>query len=196
MVPTNELEGFPKTSPSKRILLWVTIGAVLTGGLVLVLRPADKSGDPKPAPDFELPLLVGGDTLSSRTLRGSPVVLNFFASWCLPCREEAPLLQRTYERYRNRGVKFVGVNIQDTEEDAKRFVKEFGITFPVIKDYDQELFRELRLLGLPQTVFITKDWTLSSVKTGDQLGSVGGTATLGAITAEELTNQIEELLDE
>ena len=195
MVPTNELEGFPKTSRTKRIALWAGIGVAVAVGLVVVLRPAEDSGGPKPAPEFELPLLAGEGTLSSRSLRGSPVVLNFFASWCAPCRDEAPLLQRAFERYRSQGVRFVGVNVQDTEDNAKRFVKEFGITFPVVKDYDQELRRDLNLLGLPQTIFITDDWTLSSVTAGDQLGSVGGTATLGAISAEELTSRIEALLD-
>ena len=82
-----------------------------------------------PAPSFDF-TLFDGNQLALSDLRGKAVVLNFWASWCPPCNEEARGLERALGGYKDRGVVFVGVDIQDTEEDARAFMKEFGITYP------------------------------------------------------------------
>src|ERR671922_1537718 len=189
MVPTNELEGYKRLPRARRVALWAGAALALAAVAYLVLKPAED----KEVPDFDLPLL-GGGTLSSEALRGSPVVMNFFASWCAPCREEAPLLERTWRTYRDDDVLFVGVNIQDTERNARRFVREFGITYPVLRDEDQELARALDVYGLPQTYFVDDDWKLLTIAEGPRVGEGRGQVVqLGAISRRELVEQIEQL---
>jgi cytochrome c biogenesis protein CcmG/thiol:disulfide interchange protein DsbE len=191
MVPTDELEGYAR---GPRVLRWIVIalGAAVVGAAIyLALQPADARRAP---PHFELPLLSGG-TLSSERLEGSPVVLNFFASWCAPCREEAPLLERTWRAYRERGVRFVGVAINDAEADTRRFVDEFGITYPVVRDESDRLARALDVLGLPQTFFIDDSWRLLRVSSGETVGErTRSIVPLGAISAEELERNVRLLL--
>jgi thiol-disulfide isomerase/thioredoxin len=111
----------------------------------------------------------------------------------LPCQEEAPLLQETFEGYRDEGVRFVGVATNDTEERALAFVERFGIGYDVVMGND-ELEQELGINGLPQTLFVTEDWELASVEASDKVGEQGPTAVLGAIEPAELRAQIESLL--
>ena len=110
----------------------------------------------KPAPDFTLPSLDGGElTLSAYLER--PIVINFWASWCPPCRVESPALERTWRAYENRGVLFVGVNIQDTEKDARAYVREFGISYPNGLDGDGKVTVDYGVIGLPVTFFVGRD---------------------------------------
>ena len=100
------------------------------------------------------PALADGE-VSVRELRGTPFVLNFWASWCVPCREEAPLLQRRWEQARNEGVLFVGLNMQDVREDARAFLDEFGLDFLNIRDEDNSVARRYEMTGIPETFFVT-----------------------------------------
>ena len=194
MVPTNELKDFPRSRWRGLAPALALIGLAVVMGTVL--RPGERARA-RQVPDFELPLLSGKGTVSSEELEGSPVVLNFFASWCRPCIEEAPVLQRTYERYKDEGVRFIGVDIQDTEDNARAFVEEHGITYPVVKDYDRVLGDPLGVrAGLPQTFFVTQEWRLAGSEAGEEVASSGATASLGAISEQELERGIEELLDE
>lgn len=129
--------------------------------------------EPVPAPGFRLVVLARGSvppasaattreamadgTVDLGELRGAPVVLNFWASWCIPCREEARLLQRGWERDGRRGVLFVGLNQQDIREDARGFLREFGQTFPQIRDPDKTTARRWGVTGIPETFFVRRD---------------------------------------
>ncbi len=198
MVPLDELEEYSRGSRRRRYLILGLVVVAAASLLIFVLQPVDENEEPARLPAFELPLLEGKGTLSADDLRGKPAVLNFFASWCVPCREEAPLFERTYKEYKRAGVQFVGVNLEDTEEAARDFVAEFGITYPVVKDYDKVLADELGVtIGLPQTFFVTSDLTVSSQESGERVGGgPGGTVSLGAIESEELHAQIEALLED
>lgn len=123
--------------------------------------------------------------LRSRALR---------ASWCLPYREEAPLLERTWRQYRDDGVIFLGVNIKDAESDAEAFVEEFDITYPVLRDLDQELTRSFGVRGLPETFFVDHEWRFVGTESGAQRGQQQGTVILGAITEDQLLTNLDVLV--
>lgn len=146
------------------------------------------------APSFELALLDGSGVLSDEDLRGKPVVINFWASWCIPCREEAPLLERTWRAYRDEGVMFLGVNIKDAESDAKKFVEDFDITYPQVRDLDQRLTRDFGVKGLPETFFVDHRWIFIGAISGAQTGDQQGTVVLGAISEDELVTNVEILI--
>jgi cytochrome c biogenesis protein CcmG/thiol:disulfide interchange protein DsbE len=108
----------------------------------------------RPAPDFTLTTFKG-NTISLEDLRDKPVVINFWASWCPPCRVEAPLIERTWRAYKNRGLIFLGVNIQDREEDALNYIREFNITYPNGPDPAGEIAINYGVSGLPVTFFVS-----------------------------------------
>lgn len=113
-----------------------------------------------PAPDFTLQLFDGG-TFRLSEQRGKVVVVNYWASWCPPCREEAPVLERAWRRYRDQGVVFVGLDIWDTETDARAFIRQFGITYPNGPDPKGEAAIDYGLTGIPETFFIRPDGTIA-----------------------------------
>lgn len=113
-------------------------------------------GEKPEAPDFSLPLLGSEEELRLSSLRGEPVVLNVWASWCDPCREEAPALQDAYERWRDEGVVILGVDYQDATDEALAFVEEFGLTYPSVRDGSGSELAGWGVTGVPETFFIDR----------------------------------------
>ncbi|MGQ0569064.1 MAG: TlpA family protein disulfide reductase [Armatimonadota bacterium] len=108
------------------------------------------------APAFDLPRLDAGGTLDLRSLRGKVVVINFWASWCIPCRDEAPAIEATWQRYKNRGVVVVGIDVQDLVPEAMRFLADTGTPYPMIRDKDNSVYRAYGLTGVPETFFVDR----------------------------------------
>jgi thiol-disulfide isomerase/thioredoxin len=128
-----------------------------------------------PAPDFRVPDVGGAGDRTLSELRGHVVVLNFWASWCSPCRAEAPDLERTYKAYRHRGVEFLGIDERDDLGGAGSFMREFGITYPSGFDPSGQLAFDYDLIGLPTTVVVDRDgqaaYRFTGIVTADALGS-------------------------
>jgi cytochrome c biogenesis protein CcmG, thiol:disulfide interchange protein DsbE len=174
--------------------LTIALPAAIIIGLIAygLARPAPNEAMGS-LPDFDLPLVKGGGTFTSEQLNGRPAVVNFWASWCLPCREEAPLLEAAWNRYRDQGIQFVGVAVQDSQEGATEFIEERGVTYPNVLDLEQDLAAELDVYGLPQTFFVDSEGDLAR-EAGPAIGERGELTYLGPITERELTEHIERLL--
>ncbi len=108
-----------------------------------------------PAPDFTVALFDGGSFRLAEQ-RGNVVVLNFWASWCVPCRTESPRLQAASQTYRDRGVVFIGVDIQDDDKDARAFLKQYGLTYATGPDHNLAISQSYGVSGLPTTFFVDR----------------------------------------
>lgn len=109
----------------------------------------------RPAPPFELALFDGG-TVRLHDLRGKVVFLNFWASWCVPCRDEARALEAAWQAYKARDVVFVGANIQDQDSSARAFLEEFGVSYPNGLDGGSRIAIDYGVWGLPETFVIDR----------------------------------------
>ena len=98
-----------------------------------------------------------GQSMSQEDFAGQAVVLNFWASWCIPCREEMPAFQSLYVRYREQGVAVVGIAVEDDPVLARKFVGDLGITYPTGSDFRNQTFQRFQVIGLPTTLFIGRD---------------------------------------
>jgi cytochrome c biogenesis protein CcmG, thiol:disulfide interchange protein DsbE len=113
-------------------------------------------GEAPEAPSFTLERLDGRGDLALESLRGKTVVLNFWASWCGPCRDEMPLLQQGWERWRGRDVVFVGIDVDDLRSDARRFLERFGVTYPNVYDGKSSTVGRYGVTGVPETYFVDR----------------------------------------
>jgi len=109
--------------------------------------------------DFSLDLFDGG-SIKLSDLKGEVVVLDFWSSWCVQCRKEAPVLSQAYSEYEHKGVSFVGINVWDTEADATSYREAFGLTYPAGPDKDGIILMEYGVRGIPEKLIINKDGRL------------------------------------
>ncbi|MBU6423412.1 MAG: redoxin domain-containing protein, partial [Chloroflexi bacterium] len=114
-----------------------------------------------PAPAFDLQRLDQPGRLRLADMKGKVVVVNFFASWCIPCKEEAPAFIRAWERYRGSDVMFVGIVYQDTPDAAKAFHEQLGQTWPIAVDDNGRTAISFGVFGVPETYFIGPDGVIA-----------------------------------
>jgi cytochrome c biogenesis protein CcmG, thiol:disulfide interchange protein DsbE len=118
------------------------------------------------APATNLPVLGRSGKSSLADYKGKVVVMNFWASWCPPCVEELPLLERTQRALQKRGATVLGVNIQDTTEDALGYVKRFDLTYPSLRDVDRDFARKFGTNSYPETFVVDRDGKITALKRG------------------------------
>jgi cytochrome c biogenesis protein CcmG/thiol:disulfide interchange protein DsbE len=165
----------------------VCVVAGLLGLLIWKVAHQDKGvklggGKTPPAPAFALSRLDAPGKLALGSLRGKVVVLNFWASWCAPCKSEAPRLEAAWRRYRRKGVVVVGVDAQDFSGDARRFVRKYKLTYPNVHDGPGNVLPKYGVTGFPETYFV------------DRRGRLVGDRVEGEITAAKLTAGIRRAL--
>lgn len=176
-----------KTRSSLGRTLVLLVGALFIIGLISafgwkLFDSAQSLTKDGPAPNFTLPLFEGG-ALTLSELRGQVVVVNFWASWCIPCRDEAPFLERAWRRFRDQDVIFIGIAYLDTDKESRAFMQEFGITYPNGPDIGTQIAPQYRITGVPETFFVAKDGRLADME-------------IGPLTEARLTGAIETLLRE
>lgn len=140
------------------------------------LESADLTGDPVPEASF---VTLDGRTASFADYRGAPLVVNFLASWCVPCQDELPDFQRVHDEVGTR-VTFLGLNPNDRVDDATAFVQRLGVTFDVGRDPNGELFEAFGVAGMPSTFFVSAE--------GEILGSA-----VGKLSDDALRSRLDEL---
>jgi cytochrome c biogenesis protein CcmG, thiol:disulfide interchange protein DsbE len=180
-------------NPSLRRL---TYGIILTFGLVWIYWSIPPAGSitnkstsaPQAgflAPDFTLNTL-DGQTITLSQLRGKPVIINFWASWCPPCREEMPALEQVYLDYKDKGLIILAVNstIQDTRENASGFAGQNKLTFPIPLDEEGRVTLSYQVQSLPTTFFVNMDGTINEIVIG------------GPMAEALLRSRVQQLLKE
>lgn len=147
------------------------------------LGEAVDDGDKPAAPGFTLERLDGEGEITLASLRGKAVVLNFWASWCEPCKEESQALEQVWREYKDRGVVFVGIDAKDAASEARRFAERYRLSYPLAYDGPGKTVGRYGVSGFPETWFVSPD------------GKLVGEHVRGPVDEDRLRENIEEALD-
>jgi cytochrome c biogenesis protein CcmG/thiol:disulfide interchange protein DsbE len=160
------------------------LAVALVAGLLalLVWKVAHGSGKTAEPKNFNLPRLDKSGKLELASLRGKVVVLNFMASWCVPCGQEAPTIEQVWEQYRSKGVVVIGVDTADASEDARAFMSKHDLTYPVVRSIGYSLWGPYGLTGVPETRVIGRN------------GKYAKTQFYGAVSGPDLKRAIDQAL--
>jgi cytochrome c biogenesis protein CcmG/thiol:disulfide interchange protein DsbE len=134
-------------------LLIVPVLAILASGFGNDPRAVPSMLEQKPAPPFSL-VDLDGQPVSMKTLKGQPLVLNFWSTWCLPCKQEHPMLQQAQRD--NPGVRFLGILYSDTPEKARRYLDKSGSSYPTLVDKNNRVAIDYGVAGVPETFFVSR----------------------------------------
>ena len=153
-------------SPTRRLPL-----AALLAAFIALAWPASATDGSPPAPEFTLASRAGGQ-LSLSGLRGQVVMINFWASWCGPCRQEFPALDEMYRKYKPMGFTLVGINVESEKSDAERFLGQQRVSFPILFDPDNKVSCSYGVRAMPTTVLVDRQgrlrWQHMAYKPGDE----------------------------
>ena len=145
--------------------------AALLAALVAVAWPADATDGSPPAPEFKLANRSGGE-LSLSGLKGQVVMINFWASWCGPCRKEFPALDQIYSKYKPMGFQMVAINVESEKADAERFLGQTPVSFPILFDPDNKVSGNYGVSAMPTTFLVDRQgrlrWQHRAYKPGDE----------------------------
>ncbi len=144
---------------------WITLSRV--PGEEAVAR-VDRPPSPQvgfAAPDFTLETL-GGETVSLADLRGQVVLINFWATWCPPCRAEMPAIQQVYETYRDQGFTVLAVDVQEGKAQVANFAEERGLSFPILMDLDGAVSARYQVKAMPSTFFVDRSGVIQEITLG------------------------------
>lgn len=133
------------------------------------------------APAFALPMLEAGDSIDLMELRGNVVVVNFWASWCIPCRQEHPVLLDAAQRYKDQDVRFLGIAYNDKPEDSRRWLEELGMAYPSLIDDGARTAIDYGVSGVPETFILNRQGVVAFKK-------------FGPLNTPELTHKLDSLL--
>jgi cytochrome c biogenesis protein CcmG/thiol:disulfide interchange protein DsbE len=158
------------------IVVILVAGAAWTAASRVTTAQATRERARRATPEISLPTLDGRTFRLSEQL-GKPVIVNFWATWCPPCRTELPAFEEVYKNHRNEGLVIVGVDIAEPQDVVTKFVADMGLTFHIALDSDGEALALYRVQGLPTTLFIGRDGTIRDM-------TVGGPLTKAAIESK------------
>jgi cytochrome c biogenesis protein CcmG/thiol:disulfide interchange protein DsbE len=156
----------PKTRRWGPVVVWVLVlGLLAVIGLGLIRTQEGHIGVGARAPEFRL-TTFDGSTIDTADLRGKVIVVNFWASWCVPCEEEAAQLEMAHQQFKDQDVVFLGVDYVDTEPEALAYLDRFGITYANGPDLGTRISQAFRMSGVPETYIVGRDGRLRQVKIG------------------------------
>ncbi len=149
----------------------LVMGAAVIGAMILgaVAISAAHAAEPAPAPDFALPAMDGGELRLSE-LKGQVVMINFWATWCGPCRQEMPLLQQLQVKYEPLGFTLVGINVEPESAGARTWLEKVPVTFPILFDRQNQVAERFGVQGMPSSVFVDRSGKVRYVHRGYQPG--------------------------
>ena len=138
---------------------WLLVASAITAA----------TADRTPAPDFTLKS-ASGENIKLSELRGQVVMINFWASWCGPCRQEMPLLDELHERYSPMGFTLLGVNVEEDSSKAQTLLKDVPVNFPILFDQENTVSKQYDVIAMPSTVVVDRDGNIRYVHHGYKPG--------------------------
>ena len=145
-------------------------GLLLAGSVAFVpLAETDAAELKEVAPDFTLKSM-GGKNLKLSEMAGNVVLINFWASWCGPCREEMPLLNALHNKYEPLGFMVLGVNVEENPANAEGFLKNFPVDFPILLDDSNKVSKQYKVIAMPTTVVVDRDGNMRFLHQGYKSG--------------------------
>jgi len=169
-------DGSSEGGGRRRTIVAIVVGVGVAAVIVLLvvgllnrgvgdrIDDALADGERPEAPSVSLPLLVDhpdlgpeGTEVTLEQFQGQPVIVNFWASWCVPCRTEAPVLEGIWDDYKDGGVVVLGVDTQDLTDNAREFIDEVGMTYPSVRDGTDGTERDFEVTGVPETFVVDRD---------------------------------------
>jgi peroxiredoxin len=158
---------------------------ILLLGIIMLVGCGEQRFEAREAPGFTLPSLTGGESISLQDYRGKVVYLTFWASWCIPCRQEMPYLVQLWQRHRESGLQVIGINVEEDEAAALQFAQEHELPFPLVRDPDRVISKLYRVPGFPTHYIVDRRGKIRFSGLGFNLADVGA-----------ISQEVETLLQE